>query len=176
MHAEHHPLLRALKENALVSDLLLVDIDTGDVVYSTMKRVDFGSNVFTGPHGFDLDGDRAALGAVTDLLSGVAVGEGVISDTVFYVPTAGDPVFFVAAAVRSGSDVIGAVITEIPIEALTSIMTADEDWELLGSRRNGRELHRRPGPDAALQLPLVDRGFRGLPSPLRRPIRRPGCC
>ena len=149
VHAEHHPLLRALKENALVSDLLLVDIDTGDVVYSTMKRVDFGSNVFTGPHGFDLDGDRAALGAVTDLLSGVAVGEGVISDTVFYVPTAGNPVFFVAAAVRSGSDVIGAVITEIPIEALTSIMTANEDWELLGLGETGESFI--VGPDQTLR-------------------------
>ena len=136
-HAEHHPLLRALKENAVVSDLLLVDSDSGDVVYSTMKRIDFGTNVFTGPHAFDREGDQAALGEVTDLLSGVAVGEGVIADTVFYVPTAGDPVFFIAAAVRSGTDVIGAVITEIPVEALTAIMTANEDWELLGLGETG---------------------------------------
>ena len=148
-HAEHHPLLRALKENALMSDLLLVDIDTGDVVYSTMKRIDFGTNVFRGPHSFDVRGERAGLGAVTDLLSGVAVGEAVLSDTVFYVPTAGDPVFFVSAVVRSGSDVIGAVITEIPVETLTAVMTANEDWELLGLGETGESFI--VGPDQTLR-------------------------
>jgi len=125
-HAEHHPLLRALMENANMYDLLLVDVDSLDVVYSTKKRIDFGTSL--------LDGANAAsgLGRVVDKLSSVAVGESVISDTFFYVPTHGQPVFFLAAAVRSGPDVIGAVVTEVPVQALTSIMTAREDWSLLG--------------------------------------------
>lgn len=125
-HAEHHPLLRALMENASMYDLLLVDGDSGDVVYSTKKRIDLGTN--------RLDGANAdsGLGRVIDKLSNVAVGESVISDTFFYAPTHGQPVFFLAAAVRSGSDVLGAVVTEIPVQGLTSIMTADQDWSLLG--------------------------------------------
>ena len=67
-----------------------------------------------------------------DQLSSVAVGDSIISDTFFYVPTAGEPVFFLAAAVRSGSEVVGAVVTEVPVEALTAIMTAEQDWRLLG--------------------------------------------
>ena len=148
-HAKHHPLLRALKENALMSDLLLVDADTGDVVYSTMKRIDFGTNAFTGPHSLNRRGERAALGAVTDRLSSVAVGEAVLADTVFYVPTAGDPVLFLAAAVRSGSDVLGAVVTEVPVDALTAIMTANEDWELLGLGETGESFI--VGPDQTLR-------------------------
>ncbi len=48
-HAEYHPLLRSLMRNASLSDLLFVDVDTGEVVYSVMKRIDVGTNVVSGP-------------------------------------------------------------------------------------------------------------------------------
>jgi methyl-accepting chemotaxis protein len=125
-HATHHPVLRSLLANAGLADLLLVNIDTGDVVYSTKKRIDLGTNSFDGPYA---DG---GLGKVIDKLTTVAVGNSVISDTFFYIPTSGEPVFFLASGVRSGSKVIGAVVTEVPVAALTGVMTADQDWERLG--------------------------------------------
>ncbi len=125
-HAQHHPLLRELMDNAGMSDLLLVDADTGDVVYSTKKRIDLGTNGLSGPYASD------GLGEVLNELSGVAVGDAAVSDSFFYIPTRGAPVFFLSAAVRSGSDVLGAVVTEVPVEAVTAVMTARQDWELLG--------------------------------------------
>jgi class 3 adenylate cyclase len=148
-HADHHPALRALLENTGMSDLLLVDADTGDVVYSTKKRIDLGTSAFDGPYALDADGQLRGLGAVVDKLSGVAVGDTVISDSVFYVPTAGDPVFFLAAAVRSGSDVVGAVVTEVPVSAVTAAMTAGQDWELLGLGDTGEAYI--VGPDRTLR-------------------------
>ncbi|MGK0276098.1 MAG: HAMP domain-containing protein, partial [Ilumatobacter sp.] len=130
-HATHHPVLRALMENAGMADLLLVDLDNGSVVYSTKKRIDLGTNGINGPYA-----DRG-LGEVIDKLSTVAVGNSVISDTYFYIPTRGEPVFFLAALVRSGSDVIGAVVTEVPVDALTSLMTAQQDWRRLGLGDSG---------------------------------------
>ncbi len=130
-HATHHPLLRALMENATMSDLLLVDADTGDVVYSTKKRIDLGTNSLDGPYA------DSGLGKVVEKLSTVAIGDSVISDTFFYVPTRGEPVFFLASAVRSGSDVLGAVVTEVPVEALTAVMTAQQDWARLGLGNTG---------------------------------------
>ncbi|MGI9645274.1 MAG: adenylate/guanylate cyclase domain-containing protein, partial [Ilumatobacteraceae bacterium] len=129
-HAEYHPLLRDLLANVGFSDLLLVDAD-GDVVYSTKKRIDLGTNGLDGPYA------DVGLGRVLDRLSAVAVGDTVVSDTFFYVPTAGEPVFFLAAAVRSGSEVVGAFVTEVPVEALTAFMTAREDWQVLGLGKTG---------------------------------------
>jgi class 3 adenylate cyclase len=125
-HATHHPVLRSLTTNAGMADLLLVDIDSGDVVYSTEKRIDLGTNSLTGPYA------EMGLGQVVEKLSTVAVGNSVISDTFFYIPTSGEPVFFLASAVRSGSNVIGAVVTEVPVSALTGVMTAEQDWRRLG--------------------------------------------
>ncbi len=125
-HALHHPRLRALMENARMSDLILVDADSFEVVYSTKKRIDLGTNVVDGPYA-----DRG-LGVVLDDLASVAVGETVLSDSWFYVPTRGAPVFFLASAVRSGTEVVGAIVTEVPVEALTAAITAGENWDVLG--------------------------------------------
>ena len=130
-HADHHPMLRALLENAGMSDLLLIDFDTGEVIYSTMKRIDLGTNAYTGPYA------ESGLGKVVEKLTTVAPGNSVLSDTFFYVPTRGEPVFFLAAAVRSGTDLIGALVTEVPVSALTDVMTAQGDWHRLGLGATG---------------------------------------
>ncbi len=125
-HAEYHPLLRALVRNSDLNDLMFVDVDTGEVVYSVMKRIDVGTNVATGPWA------SGALGSVVDALSTVAVGETVISDTSFYVPARGQAVIFVATAIRSTSDATGALVAEIPVTTLTNLANAGQDWDLLG--------------------------------------------
>lgn len=125
-HAEYHPLLRSLMQNVRMSDLLLVDAETTEVVYSVMKRVDIGTSATAGPWSAD------ALGRVIDALSGAAIGDTVIVDSSFYPPARGQAVLFMASAIRSGSDVVGAVITEVPVAGITELMTAGQDWQLLG--------------------------------------------
>jgi class 3 adenylate cyclase len=142
-HTTHHPTLRALMTNAGMADLLLVEVETGDVVYSTKKRIDLGTNSLTGPYA---DG---GLGEVVEKLATVAVGDSVISDTFFYIPTSGEPVFFLASAVRSGSNVIGAVVAEVPVSALTGVMTAQQDWRRLGLGDTGESYI--VGPDRTLR-------------------------
>lgn len=126
VHAAFHPLLRSLAANAGMSDLLLVDADSLDVVYSVQKHGDIGTNVVDGPWA---DG---SLGEVVDQLADVAVGDTVISDSTFYVPARGESVIFLASAVRSGSDIVGAVVAELPVSTLTELVTGGADWELLG--------------------------------------------
>ena len=109
-----------------MDDLLFLDADTADVVYSTKKRIDFGTNGSTGPYVDDGPGE------VLDDLTSVAVGDAVVSDTFFYIPTRGAPVIFLAAAIRSRPEVVGAVVTEVPVEVLSAVMTAEFDWQLLG--------------------------------------------
>lgn len=126
VHAEYHPLLRSLMRTNGVSDLLLVDYPTREVVYSTKKRVDVGTSVTDGPWA------DTQLGAVVDKLSQTTVGDTVISDTSFYVPAQGQAVVFLASAIRSGSELIGAIVTELPVDALTDVVNAQENWDLLG--------------------------------------------
>lgn len=131
VHAEYHPLMRSLMENVGASDLLLVDAATLEVVYSVKKRIDIGTSARTGPWAED------GLGEVIDGLASATVGDSVFSDTAFYVPARGQAVVFVATAVRSGSEVLGAVVAELPVEVITDLATAGQDWDLLGLGATG---------------------------------------
>lgn len=132
-HAEHHPVMRDLMESIGGSDLLLVDPNTLEVVYTVAKRIDLGTDGLTWPpiSGGVTENVRG-IERVLEQLSSVAVGETIVSDMTFYIPTRGQPVLFVAAAVRSGSNVVGAIVTQVPVSALTNSMTAGQNWELLG--------------------------------------------
>lgn len=126
VHAEHHEFLRTMATSIGASDLMLVGIDTGDVVYSVDKRVDLGTNTVEGPHA------PSGLGRVLDRLDRTSVDEATLVDTTFYLPNTSAPVVHVAAAVRSDSQVIGAVVLTLPTGRLTDIATAGQQWELLG--------------------------------------------
>jgi class 3 adenylate cyclase len=125
-HAEHHGFLRDLAASIGASDLMLVGLETGDVVYSVGKRVDLGTNVVDGPHA------ATGLGSVIDELGRASVDEAVIADSSFYLPDSSAPVVHVAAEVRNDSEVVGALVVTLRTERLTDIVTASQQWELLG--------------------------------------------
>ena len=54
-----------------------------------------------------------------------------LGDTTFH-PTDGDPVSFIGATVRAGSEVLGAIIVELPTSTVTDLVTVNEGWERLG--------------------------------------------
>lgn len=126
VHAEHHEFLRTTAASIGASDLLLVGLDTGEVVYSVDKRVDLGTNVLDGPYA------ESGLGSVIDRLGRVSVDEATVVDTSFYLPNTSAPLVHVATAVRSNSEVVGAVVLTLRTERLTDLATAGQQWELLG--------------------------------------------
>ena len=50
VHAEWHPVLRRILQGFGYKDLFLIDIETGRIVYTTAKEVDFATNLISGPH------------------------------------------------------------------------------------------------------------------------------
>ncbi len=126
-HARHHEALTSLADSLGVGDLMLVA--DGEVVYSADKRIDFATDLVTGPYD-----DTALARTLRRQLPQVRVGEGVIADLELYLPAGGHPVFFVTASVRRGTEVIGALVLEVPVEALNEITTAGQNWEEVGLR------------------------------------------
>lgn len=130
-HEEYHPLLRSLMQNAGLSDLMFIDVDTAEVVYSVQKRIDVGTNAVNGPWAGN------GLSDVVDALATVPIGQTVVSDTSFYVPARGQAVFLLATSIRSTGDATGALVAQLPVQALTDLATSGQDWELLGLDETG---------------------------------------
>jgi HAMP domain-containing protein len=130
-HAKAHPQLVELRDAFGLGDILLVDAQ-GTVVYSTDKRIDVGTDALTGP--LRHPGLRDV---VEQRLSQVTAGETVFVDFRPYLPASGEPVMFAAATVSDGTEIIGAIVAEIPLEALNALTTFDGGWRQTGLGSTG---------------------------------------
>lgn len=125
VHARQHPVITGLSETLGLGEVLLIDRD-GRVVYSRDKRIDFGTDLETGPYR-----DSAVAGAM-ERLETTAVGDVVTMDFERYLPARGLPELWLATAVRAGDETVGAIATAVPNEALVDVTTAGGDWASLG--------------------------------------------
>ncbi len=117
VHEKFHPLIRSVMERFGFYDLFLVDIDTGNIVYSVAKEVDLGTSLRDGPYAMTNLGrvfQRAATSAWRDAICFV--------DYEHYKPSYNDPASFIAAPVFDGQEKIGVVIVQMPIERINDIM------------------------------------------------------
>ena len=48
VHARYHPILRNFLEKFGYYDIFLIDAETGDMIYSVFKEVDFATNLLNG--------------------------------------------------------------------------------------------------------------------------------
>lgn len=125
-HVAHHEYLRELARSVGATDLLLVGLDTEEVVYSTDKRIDLGTSVTEGPY------SETGLGESYAKLGNISVDDAAMADISFYLPNSSAPLAHVATAVRADSEVVGALILALPTERLTDIVNANQQWDLLG--------------------------------------------
>jgi len=125
--AEHDAFLTSIAETIGAGDLLMVSARTGDIVYSTDKRIDLGSSMVDGAFA------ESVLGQLlNDDLGRVRAGRGVLSNFAIYIPNGGQPSSFAAATVRDGTKIIGALAIEIRGATIDSVTTGAMDWDSLG--------------------------------------------
>jgi len=131
-HATHHPFLRSLLDTTIGSDLLFVSADRFEVVYSVAKHADLGTGLRDGPW------RDTGLAVAATQLTQLAAGDTALVDATFHLPAGAAPTMFFASTVRAGSQVLGAVVLQVPIEGLTGFVTADGGWDLLGLGETGQ--------------------------------------
>ena len=118
LHARLHPFFKQYLEQYGYYDIFLVDGETGDVLYSVYKELDFGSNLVSGTYNTT---NIARL--FKDInSSSSADNKAKLVDFQPYAPSNGDPAAFIASAVYDGSQKIGAVIFQMPINKIDAVM------------------------------------------------------
>ena|GEM_PF-613790 len=179
VHARYHRMLAERTEALGADDLLLISAAPGEtIVYSTAKHIDFATSLLDGPYR-DSDLAKHLLGR----LSAVPVGETVLVDFSPYLPNDGRPTMFAAAAVKQGSQVIGAIAMPVPNGVLDDILTFGGRWQEIGLGRSGeiyvvgsdylmRSVSRFWVEDPEAYLAAVD--TQGYPAEVREAIERYG--
>ena len=132
VHKQYHPYYRDVLNTLGLYDIMLVDYRTGDVVYTTEKEVDFGASMNDGAYA------ESSLGKmIRELQDNLDLGTAQIADYSFYRPSEGNPTAFIGVNVRQGSNTIGALIFQIPVEQINAIMTSEGKWEEAGLGETG---------------------------------------
>jgi hypothetical protein len=133
-HKKYNPWFRSYIERNQFYDLFLVNDQTGEVLYTVQKEVDFGNNLKKGAlkdHG---------IGKLFEKAASAQPNEVFYSDFDFYPPSGNEPAAFVATPLFEGIRRIGVLILQISSDALNKTLTTNYRWKQYGLGDTGESL------------------------------------
>ena len=131
-HAIYHPVIRSYLEKFGYYDIFLVDPETGHIVYSVFKEVDFGTSLLTGPYrdtNFAQAFRAARQSGASDFVR--------LVDFAPYPPSFNAPASFIASPIFDGEELVGVLLFQMPVNRINEIMTSDQAWSQVGLGDSG---------------------------------------
>lgn len=127
VHKKYHDQLRQFKELYDFEDIFLVDPETGDIIYTVAKGLDFTTSLKNGPYA------KTALGDVFKRANNIDIpDQAVISNFEAYSPSNDDQAAFVASPIFFEGKKIGILIFQLNLRVLNDIMTNSNAWKRTG--------------------------------------------
>jgi class 3 adenylate cyclase len=131
-HQKYHKTLRDIVKQFGFYDLFLVDLETGDVVYSVYKETDFATNFYTGPYKDSNLGDL-----IRRLKKSNDIDRAQVADFEAYRPSYGSPAAFMGITLSNSTLTEGALIIQVPVDEINKIMTGNNNWQNDGLGETG---------------------------------------
>ena len=132
VHERYHESLRRLVKQFGYYDLFLIDHETGDIMYSVFKEIDFATNLKHGPYA-----STGFARLVQQVSENKARNKVAFQDFELYTPSYGSPAAFAAITVYDGLEVAGILVLQMPIDQLDNVMTSNRQWENAGMGKSG---------------------------------------
>jgi methyl-accepting chemotaxis protein len=132
IHGQYHPTIRKFLEEFGYYDIFLVDADTGFVVYSVFKEVDYATNLKTGPY------KDTGIGKVFQkALAAGSPDAVVIEDFAPYEPSYNASASFIASPIYDAGEMTGVLIFQAPVDKINDVMTSGNNWKGVGLGDSG---------------------------------------
>ena len=132
LHAKFHPHIRDFLQKFEFYDIFLVDPDTGDIVYSVFKELDYSTSLIDGPYANTGIGEAFKKANASSEVSSVA-----LTDFAPYTPSYEDPAAFIASPIFENGVKTGVLIFQMPIDRINNIMTYNQSWKDRGMGDSG---------------------------------------
>ena len=130
-HARYHPIFRNIVEKYGYYDMFLIDRE-GTVVYTVFKETDFTTNLINGPYN-----ESNLASAVKATRQAKGTGYVKIVDFKPYSPSYGAPAAFIAAPIFNGSEFLGILAFQLPVDKINNVMTGNKNWKQSGLGDSG---------------------------------------
>jgi anti-anti-sigma regulatory factor/HAMP domain-containing protein len=132
IHAEHHPFFRDFLEQFGYYDVFLIDPETGYIVYSVYKEVDFATSLRSGPYA-GTNFARAFEEAVSHLDGSFTK----LEDFEPYTPSYSAFASFIASPIVSEEGLEGVLVFQMPVDRINATMTSGGRWQDVGLGETG---------------------------------------
>lgn len=144
VHARIHPRFRKAAEEFGYYDFILVDGESGDIIYTVSKEIDLGTNLQEG-----LYSNTNLAKAFKEALKIRDPNHIVMVDFENYRPSYDRPAAFIATNIFDNNKFLGVLIFQIPIESINQVMTVSQKWQEVGLENTGESF--LIGPDLLLR-------------------------
>ena len=118
-HRQYHQSFRNYVVDFGFYDIFIVDLTSGDLVYSVFKELDFATNLFHGPY------SQSGLGQSFSKLKQTLKNESspiIFSDYQPYLPSFYAPASFISTVIYSEQDPVAALIIQLPLSKVSQVM------------------------------------------------------
>jgi methyl-accepting chemotaxis protein len=117
-HAKFHPVIRQYLREFGYYDIFLINRETGNIVYSVFKELDYATSLLTGPYkdtNFARVFRRAAASDDPDAVF--------LEDFEHYTPSYEAPASFIASPVFHDGRNIGVLVFQMPVDRITAVLS-----------------------------------------------------
>ncbi|MCW8944499.1 MAG: methyl-accepting chemotaxis protein [Sedimenticola sp.] len=132
LHSKFHPIFTGFLEEFGYYDIFLADPESGDIIYSVFKELDYTTSL--------KDGAFANTGigiAFAKANAATSPGFSYLTDFDAYPPSYQDPAAFIASPIFEDGKKIGVLIFQMPIDYINNIMTHNQKWQEAGLGESG---------------------------------------
>ena len=116
LHGSFHPVIRSFLRKFGYYDIFLCDIQSGDIVYSVFKELDYTTSLIDGPYSQTNFGKAFRLAAAAETKDSVY-----LVDYEPYLPSYEDAASFISSPIFDGDKKIGVLIFQMPIDRIEAI-------------------------------------------------------
>ncbi|BDX08204.1 methyl-accepting chemotaxis protein [Planctobacterium marinum] len=131
VHATYHETFKVFLETFAYYDVFIVDAQTGNLVYSVFKELDFATNLRSGPYA------QSGIAEAFNKAVNLQPGQTWLTDFKAYLPSYNNPASFIATPVYDEGTVSAVLIFQMPISRLNDIMTHEQKWQDSGFGDSG---------------------------------------
>jgi methyl-accepting chemotaxis protein len=131
LHRNYHPYLHDIQRRFQFEDIYLVDSESGNIIYSVIKQIDFATSLINGPYA------KTGIGQVFEQANRALHSDFAAVDFAPYLPSYDGQMAFVGTPIYDGEQRLGVLIFQLAIDPINDIMTYDRAWRLDESGRTG---------------------------------------
>lgn len=132
LHATYHPAIRGYLQEFGYYDIFIADINTGNIVYSVFKELDYATSLRTGPYA------NTGIGEAFSMAANASAGDQVFfTEFKSYRPSYDALAGFASTPIYVDGVKAAVLIFQMPMDHLNGLLTHERKWQESGFGESG---------------------------------------